>query len=59
MLALQTFYNIQSNPANPVSDRTSQLGEDDMLFIEIARAFGLSYWIEDDITKLRLREEQA
>ena len=48
MLALQKFYNIQSTPANPTPDETSPDEVDNLLFLEIARAFGLLFWLEDD-----------
>jgi hypothetical protein len=52
MLSLQKFYNIFSGPEKPPPNETSPCGEDNLLFVEIARTFGLTFWLKDDFTDL-------
>lgn len=49
MLALQVFYSIQIGNAQPPCEETLPYGIETQLFIEIARTFGLTFWLEDGI----------
>jgi len=48
MLALQKFYSIPSRIESPVCKETPAYEIDNSIFIEIARAFGLAFWLDYD-----------
>ena len=49
MLSLQNFYNIQLDSVSPLSHESLPCGVDNLLFVEIAREFGLSFWLENQL----------
>lgn len=49
MLALQKFYGVQIEHGQPPREETFSPSMEKQLFIEIARRFGLIYWLEDGI----------
>jgi len=47
MQSLQRFYNIRSAPEELSANKALVCGVDNLLFVEIARTFGLTFWFVD------------
>jgi hypothetical protein len=47
MEVLKDFYNIQLGCENPPSEGTSICGLNNLLFIETACTFGLTFWLRE------------
>lgn len=58
MLALKKFYDIQLDCDQLLSSGTSQSVIDNILFTEIARTFGLNYWLRNELGGTSDEQEQ-